>query len=181
MRPAAPPRAEHAAEDLSTVVFVRHAGARGTVYTIMDEAKRFVGDSAAKTSFSVALPPGDHVFIAWDNATSGDFAFSFGAMGTTPDAPDLPRIEPLQATLAPGKRYRVEVKSDGSLRVLAPSLADEVLADTSPYTPDTDCGQAVLARTPMRVERIRTEASRLLEGYRDGELPLHTLRAKDGR
>jgi hypothetical protein len=181
MRASEAPLSTAAPDELSTVIFVRHSGARGTVYTIMDEEKRFVGDSAAKTRFSVVLPPGDHVFIAWDNSSPGDFAFSFGAMGTTPDEPELPFIEPLQATLAPGKLYRVEVGSNGTLRVIPPARGDEVLADTAPYTPNADCGQAALARTPIRVEQIRTKASRLLESYRYGAIPLHTLRAKDGR
>jgi len=168
--------------DMAVVIFVRRDGGSGNIYTVMDDQKQFVGDSAAQSNFVVTLPPGDHVFVAWNNAAPSANAFTFEVIGAPhTDAPDLPRLEPLRATLGPGKLYVVEVGKDGTLRGIPPERGDAVLAGTAAYAPDAERGRAVLARSPMRVEAIRQRALEQLDSYRYGDVALHTLRAKDGR
>jgi hypothetical protein len=180
MQPTAPAPLR-APADAALVVFVRHEGASATVYTVMDEQKQFVGQSVVRSRFAVTFPPGEHVFVAWDNRGPDANAFTFEVMGATSDAPDLPRIEPLQATLARGKVYLIEVGRSGTLRGASPDDGDAAVASTVAYTADVQRGQALLNETPMRIERIRKRAMEQLEGYRSGDVTLHTLHARDGR
>jgi hypothetical protein len=167
--------------DAALVVFVRHEGSPGTLYTVMDEQKRFLGESAVRSRFSVTMAPGDHLFIAWDDHGPNPNGFTFEVMGAASDAPDLPRIEPLQASLSRAKVYVVEVGPKGSLRARPPASGDAALAGTSAYAPDVARGQATLDRAPMRLERIRQKAIELLDGYRYGDVALHRMHAADGR
>jgi len=181
MKPLTPAPTATAAADTSLVTFVRHDGAKGILYTIMDDQKQFVGQIAVNSRFNATYPPGEHVFVAWNDAEQTTGAATFGLIGAAISAAsgELPHVEPLRATLAPGKAYLVEVGSDGKWHLLPGSGA--ALADTTAYAPDAAGGQAFFAKSPDRIEGIRTKALDQLHGYGQADLAAHTLRAEDGR
>jgi hypothetical protein len=181
MRPVTAALPLTAPPDAALVVFVRHEGAKRTLYTVMDEQMRFLGESPAGSWFTATLPPGEHVFVAWDNRGPDPNGFTFEVMGVATDAPDLPGVEPLRATLSRGRVYVVVVGPNGTLRARAPADEEATLANGAAYAPDIEKGQALLGQSPMRVERIRKKALEQLEGYRSSDVALHTLHAKDGR
>ena len=57
--------------DAALVVFLRPSGYGSAVATtILDDRGAFLGDSIGGTEFAVALPPGQHVFLAWAENTA---------------------------------------------------------------------------------------------------------------
>jgi hypothetical protein len=170
-----------AAADTSLVTFVRHDGSKGILYTIMDDQKQFVGQIAVNSRFNATYPPGEHVFVAWNDAEQTTGAATFGLIGAAVSAAsgELPHVEPLRATLAPGKAYLVEVGSNGTWHLLPRS--DAALADTTAYAPDATRGQAFFAQSQDRIDGIQKKALDQLHGYGQADLAAHTVRAEDGR
>jgi hypothetical protein len=183
MQPLAAPPSLSPASDAARVVFFRHDGAGAIVYTLMDEQTKFVGEAAASTRFTVTVPPGDHVFIAWNDKEPTTGASAFGLIGAAVSAAtgELPHVEPLRASLAAGKVYLVEVGSSGTLHALHAPGGDGALAGTTSFAPDVERGQAFFAKDTDRVEGIRKKAMDQLQGYSQGDAAKHALRADDGR
>ncbi len=183
MKPLMAPPSLAPAADAALVVFLRHDGAGGIIYTVMDEQGHFVGDAAAGTRFTVTVPPGDHVFVAWNDREPTTGASAFGLIGAAISAAsgELPHVEPLRSSLAAGKVYLVEVGSGGTLQPLHAPADDHALADTSPFKPDMEHGQKFFAQDTDRIEGIRKKAMDQLQGYSKDDAAGHTLRASDGR
>lgn len=162
---AAPPA------DEATVVFVRPSSfAAAQLITVIDDHGRFVGQSSKKSHFSVTVPAGPHVFIAWAENTAA-----------------------LKADLAPGKTYFVEVapklggfSARAHLLALTPkseswSKLPEWLAETAGYTPDPLAGQAFLdGRKEDTTERVRRGIDALAK-YSPEELAERVIRPEDGK
>jgi hypothetical protein len=171
MAESASPRPIMGVGDMATVVFIRPSSyAKSIKTTILDGRGTFLGDSLPESHFAVVLPPGQHVFISWAENTAA-----------------------LQATLAPGRVYYVEVapklgvlSARVHLLALSPRAENwdkvgEWLKETKQFVPDSAGGQRSLASRSEDVqERIRrgTEA---LANYDAEELAERTLRAEDGR
>jgi hypothetical protein len=183
MQPLTAPPALAPAADAARVVFFRHGGAGAIIFTVMDEQAHFVGDAAAGTRFTVTVPPGDHVFIAWNDREPTTGASAFGLIGAAISAAsgELPHVEPLRASLAAGKVYLVEVGSGGTLQPLHAPPDDGALADTMPFAPDAERGRKFFAQDTDRIEGIRKKAMDQLKGYAKDDAAGHTLRADDGR
>jgi hypothetical protein len=164
-RPAPPPAGA------STVVFLRPSVfAAGIKTTILDERGSFLGESLAESQFAVTLPAGKHLFISWAENTGA-----------------------LQADLAPGKTYYVEVSPTmGALSARVHLFAltphsenwaklEEWLRDSKPYDSDQPAGQAYLATRQDDVrERVR-RANEAISKYDRDDLAKRTLNADDGR
>ena len=183
MLPLAAPPSLGPAADAARVVFFRHDGAGAIIFTVMDEQTHFVGDAAAGTRFAVTMPPGDHVFIAWNEKEPTTGASSFGLIGAAISAAagELPHVEPLRASLAAGKVYLVEVGSGGTLRPLHAPPGDGALAATTAFAPDVARGQKFFAQDGDRIEGIRRKAMDQLQAYSKDDADEHTLRPGDGR
>jgi hypothetical protein len=183
MQPLSAPPSIAPADGAARVVFFRHDGSGSIVYTLMDEQAHFVGELAASTRFAVTLPPGDHVFIVWNDKEPTTGASSFGLIGAAVSAAsgELPHVEPLRASLAAGKVYLVEVTSNGRWHPLHAPGNDAALAETTAFAPDADRGQAFFAKDSDRIEGIHKKATDQLGGYAADDAAQHTLRADDGR
>lgn len=183
MVPLAAPPSLGPAADAARIVFFRHGGAGAIIFTVMDERTHFVGDAAAGTRFAITIPPGDHVFIAWNEKEPTTGASSFGLLGAAISAAagELPHVEPLRASLAAGKVYLVEVGSNGSLHPLHAPPDDGALADTTAFAPDVPRGQRFFAQDGDRIEGIRKKAMDQLQGYSKDDADEHALRPGDGR
>lgn len=158
------------AADTATVVFLRPSGmASGITTTILDGNGRFLGDSLPSSHFSVKVPPGEHLFLAWAENTAA-----------------------LRATLAAGKTYYVKV----SPRMGALSARMQLLALTprnedwpklkewlgkKGYEPNTDTGQRYLDSRKDDVAKRVKRANDILKEYDPKELEERTLRAEDGQ
>ena len=169
MHPGVPPSAP--AADAATIIFIRPSGyASGQLMTVLDTNGRFLGDSLAKSYFSVKVTPGEHVFLVWGENTGA-----------------------LRATVAGGKTYYVEVSTKlGWLSARVHLLAltprhenwkelQEWLTDSKPLAPDEAKGQAYLASRRDDVqERIR-RALDALGKYDADELNARTILPQDGQ
>jgi hypothetical protein len=170
MHPVAVPRAIVARPDAATVVFIRPSGyAGGIKTTILDGRGRFLGDSLAESYFTVYVPPGPNVFIAWAENTAA-----------------------LRANLAPGRTYYVEVAPKiGMLSARVHLLAmtprseswskrREWLTDSKQLEVDEPGGQAYLrGRSEDVAERLQ-RANEALRQYSPEELAERTLDPNDG-
>lgn len=162
--------------DAAVVVFLRPSSKRPEIEVlIVDDDERlgvigrFLGQSQASSYFTVTVAPGEHRFMAW--------ADTAGA---------------LHATLAAGKKYYVEVTSDGDSRgdtrlsALAPSRKGweklpAWLAASTPLAPNEKRGQTCLTQH-TRESGVWTERARTaLRRYDPEELVEHTLRNGDGQ
>jgi hypothetical protein len=87
MRPGPSWTALKAPPDKAIVVFSRPSRLSFLMsFKILDETGSWLGDAVAESSFAVALPPGEHLFVGWAANT-----------------------EAIHATLAPGRIYYVRV------------------------------------------------------------------------
>jgi hypothetical protein len=147
------------------VVFVRPSRAAPKIaYTLFDERGRYLGDSMARSHFSVDLPPGHHVFLNSGNHTDA-----------------------LAADLAAGRTYFVEVvpHKREHFAAIAPGgrlwdRRDRLVARTKTLAPNPTQGQAFLDGRAARVKRRIDRGMSSLSGYRDVEKARHTLRVTDG-
>ena len=169
MRPAQP-GLPAATPDAARVVFVRPSGMAFAVgVTILDGAGRFLGDLPAQSHFSVAVPPGPHLFLAWAENTAA-----------------------VRAELAPGRTYFVEVSPRPgfwSMRIQLLALTPrhpkwrerpEWIRRTQRLVPDRPAGQAEMnRRAEDRAERLR-RAREILGEYDARELAERTLTPDDG-
>lgn len=169
MHEAAAPSLAPAA-DKATVVFIRHSGmARGIRTTILDEHGDFVGDSLASSWFTRTYDPGKHMFVAWAENT-----------------------DVLQADLAPGKVYYVEVdptmgalSARMHLYALKPGGEDwgkvkEWLGDNKYLEVDVNGGRAAMHERQSDVAERLKRASEHLAEYQGEDLEKRTLRPGDG-
>jgi hypothetical protein len=144
MREPATPHAAKAPPDQALVVFVRPSSfallAKYEVVDVPQPAVKdaaghvafFLGESIANSHFAVAVPPGDHVFVAYH--------------GSDPIA----RNDAMRATLAPGRTYFVEISPHmGGVDILAITPRSDSwakvtawLQDTKQLVPDRAAGQA---------------------------------------
>ena len=171
MRPMAGPEPTAAPPNKARVVFVRPSGgARGVLFTIIDERGYFLGDSTAGGRFSVFLDPGDHYFIVWTETT-----------------------ETVKASLAPGRTYFVEVRPKIGMWKARASLwavnrqsglmqsIPSYLADTTVTTPDFAAGQAYLNSLGNELPNAAKEGIETYNGYSPDEKGDVTLLPEDGQ
>lgn len=171
MRPPAAPAALRASQSEALVVFVRPSEyASGVGCTILDEEGHFIGQSPAHTHFAVSMRPGPHMFVSWAE-----------------------NIDALQAELAPGKTYFVEVaptigvfSARVHLRALKPgsekwSKQQEWLRDTQQLQSDRSAGDSYYQRERPKdvVAKVRTAQEKMAK-YQGSDLELRTLRPMDG-
>jgi hypothetical protein len=166
-----PPQALVAAPDKATVVFIRPSGYGGRMKTvIMDGHGQFLGEDWGETYFSVQMPPGDHVFLAWAENTSA-----------------------VHAQLAPGKTYYVEVapkmgafSARIQLVALTPHSENwgklkEWMTDSKQILPDTSAGQAYLQGRQEDVQERLKRGGEIWGEYKPDELADRTIKAEDGQ
>jgi hypothetical protein len=171
MAEVVPPQPIAAPPDRAVVVFVRPSNiAWAIAANILDENGRFLGDMPAKGHFSVAVPPGPHMFVIWAENTDA-----------------------LSATLLPGRIYFVEVypsmggwSAHMHFRAIKPSLPswmekDGWMVGTTQYVPDQAGGQANLVEKGQQAvqERLRRGREHLTL-YQGADLDAHTLGEADG-
>jgi hypothetical protein len=148
MHPA--PSLDATAATDAVVVFVRAASAcdGGAAFRVVDDAQRFVGESAPATKFAVHVAPGHHAFFAWQ--PGGDVPrFKY---------PEVNQVGALERDFEAGKTYWVDVaianhpfeirKSCSqyqwvALRMVAPG-SEAALADAATVAPDAAEGQRVV-------------------------------------
>lgn len=170
-QPAAPP----SPPDAAVVVFVRPSDSKGDIDVVIaedqpgdDGVPRFLGQSRAASYFEVTLPPGEHRFMAWAYDTAA-----------------------LRATLAPGKKYYVEVALDfgwdphSRLSAVKPSSKTwkklpTWLAEGNRLVPDEHRGQDCLSSRPRKTAEQTLRSRAVLAGYDASDLAERTLRSEDG-
>lgn len=162
-------RAVVANPSAATVVFVRPSGYGGRQkVVILDERGRFLGECWGKTHFAVAVPPGEHTFIAWSEGTPA-----------------------LHATLEPGKIYYVEVGFvigfwSGRARLFAvgpqrQQWRDIVhwIEDTEMLVPNEPAGQAYVDERGDKEDVVQKGLANYA-GYEGEERERRTLLPSDG-
>jgi hypothetical protein len=163
------PKPITAPSDKAVVVFLRPAGLGFAInFAILDQRGNWLGDSVAQTHFSVALPPGEYLFVAWAENTAA-----------------------LKATLTPGRVYAVEViptMGFGSARVIMEALTPRHehwpllggwLQQTATLEPLPTGVAHMQQRHDDAVKRVAS-AQENWAGYSDEDKALRTLRAEDG-
>lgn len=153
------------------VVFIRPSGyAGGMKTTILDGHGQFLGDSLPESYFTVGLPAGEHVFIAWAENTAA-----------------------LRAKLSAGKTYYVEVAPkmgvlSARMHLLALKPGSENwgglrgwLNDSAAMQADRRAGQAYLASRSEDVQERLKRAREVLGEYTPEELGERTLAPQDGQ
>lgn len=170
MRESPAPIATEALHDAAVVVFVRPSFLGTAVSTtIVDRDGKFIGRNLSSSHFAVTLPPGEYVFVAWTHDAAA-----------------------LRATLAPGKRYYVEVGFDPGFGAFhthftavkpgtdAWKKLPEWLADTRALVRDeAEKGRCI--RLGEDVDERLKGAIKVLEKLGGDDLAEHTLRPEDGR
>jgi hypothetical protein len=143
------------------VVFVRDGTPcdSGDPFRIVDDERRFVGESTASSKFAVGVPAGHHAFFVWE---------PHGVL--PPDQyPEANQVGALGADFEAGKTYTVEVSiKHGALHSMrntcsnyhvlemhfvdpqSPDVADE-LEKAEPYTPDLYAGQTAVNQDQRNV------------------------------
>jgi hypothetical protein len=155
-------------EELATVVFIRpSAWFPAVLVPVIDGEGHVLGEAESNSRFAVALPPGEHVFVAWRENTAA-----------------------LHAYLAPGKIYYVEISPrpgflQPRVQLLAikpsmgnwPKLADW-LSTTTVFVFDPTRNASV---DPSDVDDHLRSGLEQLHNYDAAEIDDRTIREDDGR
>jgi hypothetical protein len=144
--------------DEAAVVFVRPPSACDTSgwFTVVDERGAYVGDSMPESNFTVAVPAGEHTFIAWE---------PYGELHLQ-RYPWLNQVGAVHGRFDPGATYFVDVGTSGGAfemrhtcstyhRVelhLVPDVGN-ALNETKAFLPDRGAGGAELSTQREEVER----------------------------
>ncbi|NUP06924.1 MAG: hypothetical protein HOW73_12800 [Polyangiaceae bacterium] len=158
-------------EQKATVVFLRASStAPNTTVTILDDKRRFLGDSLPGGCFVAQVDPGEHLFVGW-------------AANTTA----------MEVSLEPKKIYYVDVVMRlGSVSARANLLRVDTsaeakratraaLSDCTFYRADERAGARWLAeREPEAIDRVR-RAKEIAARYTTEEQKQRRLLPEDGR
>ena len=169
VRPQSPP-AVMIEPNSATVFFVRPSDYGGGMKNIIiDERGRFLGECWGQTYFVVKVPPGEHLFISWGEATPA-----------------------IRATLNPGMVYFVEVgitmgvwTARSRLLAMGPQRKNwdkipQWLAESAPLVPNEAAGQAYLAERRQDVQELIQKGMASYAGYDAEGIQQRTLLPTDG-
>jgi hypothetical protein len=148
--------------DAARVVFVREASAcdGGEPFRLVDERRRFLGDSPPASKFAVRIAAGHHAFFAWQQ--SGDIP--------PEEYPWVNQVGVVEGDFAAGRTYTVAVSIENgrfalrktcdnyqwlALRMIDPADAKvaRVIASTQAFVPDVLAGQGAVDSDRMEVAR----------------------------
>lgn len=154
--------------ELATVVFVRpSAWYPAFLVPVVDGEGHVLGEAEASSRFAVALPPGEHVFVAWRENTAA-----------------------LHAYLAPGKIYYVEISPrPGFLQPRVQLLAIKPTLSSWSHLADWLSTTTVFVFDPTRdaavdrgeIDDHLRDGIEQLRNYDATEMDDRTLREDDGR
>jgi len=164
MKPVQNPQPIAASADAAVVVFVHPK-----VPIIIDDQGRYLGTSIPGSHFAVALAPGEHYLIAWDDDSRA-----------------------LHATLAAGRIYYVSVEPEPGVTTPVVGLfavrpdssrwqtTPQALAQTKRYEPDLTRGQIALKKRQADQQGAVSRAKHALTTYDPPQRAARTLAAEHG-
>jgi hypothetical protein len=159
-----------ASADTATIVFLRPwpgpLDDRNWPVAIVDESGNWLGDVLASSLFSVRLPPGDYMFIAWSTQL-------------------LANTEAVKATVSAGRVYYVELYGSLSMQALTPHHEDwrslpYWLDDTRRLEPVAAAGKAYYeGKRDDVLDRVKAGQENW-DGYTSRDKHLRTLEPDGG-
>jgi len=153
------------------VVFLRPVNAAfGFVPVLLTSDGKYLGESLARSQFTVSLPEGKYTFISWSENTHAMKA-NLKAGKTY-----YVRLMVHMGTWAP-RIYPVPLKPGSELW----SKKDEFLKGATVYKPDREGGQkAMIDARPKEAKEVIENGLKRFESYTDQEKKDRTMNPEDG-